>query len=158
MGEPFRIVPFDEKYAPVFDRLNRAWIEEYFSVEPFDHEVLTKPQEHIIEPGGEVWFAEKEGKAIGTFALIPLEPGLFEFTKLGVDESARGLGVARALVRHGAKRAKAHKHKKLRIFTSTRLVPACTLYRAEGFQEVHMTPAQRTRYKRADIMFDLDLA
>jgi GNAT superfamily N-acetyltransferase len=149
------ILSFDENYAPVFDRLNRAWIEEYFHVEPFDNEVLTKPKQMIIDRGGEVWFAVHEGKAVGTCALIPLEPGLFEFTKLGVDESARGLGVARALVRHGAARARVHGHKKLRIFTSTRLIPACTLYRAEGFKEVAMTPEERARYQRADIMFDL---
>lgn len=151
------IVPYTDVFTTEFDRLNRSWIEEFFCVEPFDHAVLTKPKEMIIDRGGEVWFAAQGGRAIGTYALIPLEPGLFEFTKMGVDVSARGLGVARALVRHGAARARAHGHSKLRIFTSTRLVPACTLYRSEGYTEVAMTPEQRTRYARADIMFDLML-
>ncbi len=154
---PFKIVPFSKKHAPTFDRLNRAWIEEFFFIEPLDEQVLTQPKKMILDTGGEVWFAERDGKAIGTYALFTLREGMYEFTKLGVDESARGMGVARALLRHGAARAKARGAHTLRIFTSTRLVPACTLYRAEGFKEVKMTAAERKRYKRADIMFDLPL-
>jgi GNAT superfamily N-acetyltransferase len=153
----YDIVPFEPRYAPVFDRLNRAWIEEYFWVEPLDNEVLTKPEIHIIGKDGEVWFAVRDGVAIATYALIKHTDSMYEFTKLGVDPSARGEGIARALLYHATARAKAKGAEVLRIFTATKLIPACTLYRSEGFQEVAMSAEERTRYQRADIMFDLPL-
>jgi N-acetylglutamate synthase-like GNAT family acetyltransferase len=100
---------YKPEYAPAFDRLNRAWIEQYFWVEPFDNEVLTKPDQYILNQGGELWFAVENGEAMGACALIKLRDDLFEFTKLGVDEKARGKGVARALLRHCIARARAMK-------------------------------------------------
>lgn len=151
------ILPYAPQYAPVFDRLNRAWIEEFFVVEPFDHEVLTNPQRCIIEPGGELWFAALNGDVIGACALIPFGEGVFEFTKLGVDPRARGHGAARALLRHCRERAKAKGAHTLKIFTSLSLTAANALYRSEGFVEVPMSAEQKTRYRRADIMYDLKL-
>ncbi len=151
------IVPYSKKRSPLFDRLNRAWIHEYFTVEPFDDQVLTNPKKMIIDNGGEVWFAALDGEVVGTCALIMLKNDMFEFSKLGVDETARGKGVARALLRHCIARAQQHGHKKLRIFTSTKLAPANALYRSEGFVEVEMSAAEKSRYCRCDIMYDLKL-
>lgn len=151
------ILPFSDEYAPIFDCLNRAWIEEFFAIEPFDDLVLTQPQKMILDTGGEIWFAALDGEVIGACALLPFGEGIFEFTKLGVDEKARGAGVARALLNHCKARAKAKGAHTLKIFTSTRLGPANALYRSAGFIEVEMSPAQKTRYARADIMYDLPL-
>lgn len=151
------IVAFKPEYAPAFDRLNRAWIEEFFWIEPFDNEVLTKPDQYILNTGGELWFAVENGEVLGACALIKLRDDLYEFTKLGVDEKARGRGVARALLRHCVGRARAQGHPSLRIYTSTKLLPANTLYRAEGFIEQEMSDADKARYKRADIMYELPL-
>jgi ribosomal protein S18 acetylase RimI-like enzyme len=157
MKQPVKIVPFEARYAPLFDQLNRAWIEEYFSVEPFDDAVLTQPEKMILATGGEIWFAQLGADVVGACALLPLTEGMLEFTKLGVSPEARGAGVARSLLRHCALRAREKGAHTLRIFTSMRLVPACTLYRAEGFTEVAMSASERQRYARADIMFDLPL-
>ena len=151
------IIPYAPEHGAVFDRLNRAWIDEFFTVEPFDDLVLTQPEKYIIAPGGEIWSATLDGKAIGSCALLVLEPGMFEFTKLGVDAKARGKGVARALLRHCKQRAKARGAHTLRIFTSRRLLPANALYVSEGFVEVEMSAEQKTRYQRADIMYDFAL-
>lgn len=151
------ILPYASEYAPVFDRLNRAWIEEFFVVEPFDDAVLSNPQKMIIEPGGELWFASLDGEVIGACALIPFGAGVYEFTKLGVDEKARGRGAARALLRHCRDRARAKGAHTLKIFTNLSLGAANALYRSEGFVEVPMSAEQKTRYRRADIMYDLAL-
>lgn len=151
------ILPFAPEHAPVFDRLNRAWIEQYFTVEPFDDRVLTQPEETILATGGEVWFAALNGVVVGACALLPFATGVFEFTKLGVEETARGHGVARALLNHCRTRAREKGAHTLKIFTSTRLVPANALYRSEGFVEVPMSDAERQRYQRADIMYDFVL-
>lgn len=152
-----KIVPFSKKNATHFDRLNRSWIEEYFSVEPFDNQVLTNPQKMIIDNGGEVWFAELDGAIVGACALYALKPGMFEFTKLGVDKAAHRRGVARTLLQHAAKRAKERGAHTLRIFTSTKLAPANALYVSEGFKEVVMSADEKSRYCRCDIMYDLPL-
>jgi ribosomal protein S18 acetylase RimI-like enzyme len=151
------ILPFDDQHAQVFDRLNRAWIEQYFTIEPIDELVLTQPEKMIITPGGEIWFAALNGDVIGACAILNFAPGIFEFTKLGVDEKARGKGVARALLRHCTARARARGAHTLKIFTNTRLAPACTLYRSENFTEIPMNAEERARYVRGDVMFELAL-
>ena len=154
---PITILPYSAKHAHIFDRLNRAWIEQYFTVEPFDDLVLKQPEKYILEPGGEIWFAALEAQVVGACALLNFAPGVLEFTKLGVDEKARGHGVARALLRHCAARAKEKGAHTLKIFTSTKLAPANALYRSENFVEVSMSAEQKQRYKRGDIMYDLAL-
>jgi len=151
------ILPYANEYAPLFDRFNREWIEEHFTIEPFDDLVLTQPQKMILDTGGEIWFAALDGKVIGACALLTFAPGVFEFTKLGVDEVARGKGAARALLRHCIARARDKGAHTLKIFTSSKLAPANALYRSEKFVEIPMSDAQKKRYKRADIMYDLAL-
>jgi GNAT superfamily N-acetyltransferase len=151
------ILPYAAAHAPVFDRLNRAWIEEHFVIEPFDDLILTQPEKIIIAPGGEIWFGALDGDVIAACALLPFADGIFEFTKLGVDEKARGHGVARALLKHCTMRAKQRGAHTLKIFTSTKLAPANALYRSENFLEIPMSAEQRQRYKRGDIMYDLAL-
>ena len=152
------ILPYAPEHAPIFDKLNRDWIEHYFAIEPFDDLVLRNPETMILEPGGEIWFAALDGDVIGTCALLTFAPGVFEFTKLGVDEKARGKGAARQLLRHCRDRATAKGAHTLKIFTSSKLAPANALYQSEGFIEQEMTPEQKQRYKRGDVMYDLALA
>ncbi|MFZ4541786.1 MAG: GNAT family N-acetyltransferase [Rickettsiales bacterium] len=151
------ILPFAPEYAPIFDRLNRAWIEEFFTIEPFDDLVLTQPQKMILDTGGEIWFAALNGEVIAAAALLPFAAGTLEFTKLGVDDKARGHGVARTLLNHCRLRAREKNAAILKIFTNTALGPANALYRSEGFIETQMSPEQRQRYARADIMYDYTL-
>jgi len=151
------ILPFTPDLAPAFDRLNRTWIEHYFTVEPFDDLVLTQPEKMIIEPGGEIWFGALDGEIVGVCALLNYAPGVFEFTKLGVDEKARGHGVARALLRFCRDRATEKGADTLKIFTNTSLKPANALYASEGFVEIPLTETERSRYKRCDIIYDLSL-
>lgn len=151
------ILPFSPEHAAAFDALNRAWIEEYFTVEPIDDQVLRDPETYILKPGGEIWCAVRDGRTLGVCALRPYAEGMFEFTKLAVDPAARGLGIARTLLRHCRDRATAKGAHTLRIYTNTRLTVANRLYRQERFAEVPMTDAERTRYQRADIMYDLPL-
>lgn len=151
------IRPFSSELASNFDRLNRIWIEDLFVVEPFDDQVLKNPQAMIVDKGGEVWFAELNGEIVGVCALLPLEDGGLEFTKLGVAEKARGQGIARALMRHCYDRARAMGVSKITLLTSRKLTPANALYVSEGFKEIHLSPELQKRYKRCDIIYELEL-
>ena len=50
------IVTYRPELASDFARLNRAWLERYFTVEPLDEEYLGDPEGHIVRPGGEIFF------------------------------------------------------------------------------------------------------
>lgn len=151
------ILPYTSERTPLFDQLNRAWIEELFTVEPKDNEVLTQPQRSILDKSGEIWFGAYDGVIVGACALIPDGEGVLEFSKLGVDKSARGKGVARALLRHCQMRARERGADILRIYTNSKLAPANALYVSEGFCEVPMNAAQRASYARVDIMYEMPL-
>lgn len=150
----FDILPFSPELAPDFDRINRDWITKYFVVEPFDDEVLRNPERLIINTGGEIYFARLNGMVVGCCALLPLEPGVYEFTKLGVDAPAQGKGIARALMRHALGRARAKGGHLIRLFTNSALKPANALYVAEGYQEIPLSEDMRARYKRCDIIYE----
>ena len=51
-----RIVPLRPELREHFYRLNAAWLERYFVIEPYDIEVMSNP-EAIIDRGGAVLFA-----------------------------------------------------------------------------------------------------
>ncbi len=151
------LVPFTPERAPYFDRFNRAWIEKFFWVEPFDNALLTDPATHIIAPGGEVWFAQMDGTIIGTAALLKNADGTFEFSKLGLAPEAKGQGVSRLLLHHCLNRARARGASTMRIFTHSSLATACAIYRAEGFVDCAIPEAEKTRYARADTLLFFDL-
>jgi ribosomal protein S18 acetylase RimI-like enzyme len=149
------ILPFIAERAPLFNSLNRAWIEELFTIEPKDDAILLYPEASILNRGGEVWFGALNGEIVGACALLVEADGIFEFSKLGVAPAARGHGVARALLRHCQQRAKARGAHTLRIYTNSKLAAANALYRSEGFEIVTMTAAQKLHYARVDLMYDM---
>ena len=73
------IISFDPAYADDFKRLNLAWLNKYFWVEPHDEEVLGDPQRYILDPGGSI-FLVKERSNIGTVALMKMEDKVFDTT------------------------------------------------------------------------------
>ena len=95
--EGCRIVPYRAEWAPAFDRLNRAWLEADFTVEPLDEVYLQDPEGAVIRPGGQIFFAVEGERVLGTCAAIPQEDGSFELAKLAVDPSAQGRGLGRRL-------------------------------------------------------------
>ena len=65
------IVGFQDQFAEEFGRLNYEWIEKSYGIEEHDHEILDHPMESVIEPGGQIFFAVKEGSNRSTNALSP---------------------------------------------------------------------------------------
>lgn len=66
-----KIIPFDETASKDFYNLNIEWLDAYFYVEPFDEEVLSKPEHYIINKGGHIFFAKIDDMIVGTVALMP---------------------------------------------------------------------------------------
>jgi GNAT superfamily N-acetyltransferase len=153
-GDDLRIVPFRADHAAAFRDLNLAWIRHYFTVEERDARDLGDPENYILAPGGYIFMAELSGAAVGTCALMREEEGVFELAKMTVAESARGLGVGRALGDAALAHARAIGARRVELLTNSSLVPAITLYHALGFVDV---PLGETEYGRADVRMVLDL-
>jgi putative acetyltransferase len=144
-------IPGDE-FA--FRRLNEEWISRYFTVEGKDEETLANPRK-ILENGGRIFLAVRQGEAVGCCALLAMGAGEFEVAKMAVTESARGAGVGRSLLERVIAEARACGAARLYLETNSKLMPAIRLYESAGFR--HLPPARivPSRYARADVYMEL---
>lgn len=150
------IISFEPKYAKDFRDLNIAWLEKYFWVEPHDEEVLGKPEKYIIEPGGNIFFVRENEKIIGTVALMKIEDGIFELTKMAVVPAAQGKKIGQNLMVHTLDFAKSQGWKKLIIWSNRKLENAIYIYRKHGFTEIPIEG--KNPYARGDIKMELPLS
>lgn len=145
---------YKKEWQPHFERLNKAWLEEYFTVEPIDKWVLENPEASILQEGGTILFAVKEGHVIGTVALKLAAPGVYELTKMAVDKAFQGIGAGKLLCKAAIEKAKELNARKLILYSQTSLSPAISIYRKLGFEEI---PLEKGVYARADIKMELPL-
>lgn len=148
------IIEYEASYQPDFERLNKAWLEEYFTIEPIDRYVLEQPEEAILNPGGIIMLAKYESQIIGTVALKVVEPGVFEMTKMCVDTKYKGFGAGKMLCAAAIARAKAINAKRLLLYTTSVLETAISIYRKQGFIEVPLEPGV---YERANVKMEYPL-
>lgn len=154
-GITVEVVEFRQEFAPAFEALNRAWIERDFALEPADTAVFQDPVGHIVEPGGQIFFALLEGRAVGTCALIPHGPRVYELAKMAVAEEQRGRGIGDRLLAAAIEWARRSGGEHLFLVTNSALAPALGLYLKYGFQRVPMDPGGE--YARADVQMVLTL-
>ncbi len=149
-----RIVPFNTALRDHFYRLNEAWLRKYFYVEDIDHRVMSNPESEILERGGSILFAmlgeAAPGDAalgdaalgesvVGTCALMPefdgaQHNGVYELTKMAVEEQRQGLGIGRALLEAAIVEFQHLGGRRLFLETNSKLTPAVRLYESMGFE------------------------
>jgi ribosomal protein S18 acetylase RimI-like enzyme len=139
---------------PVFEKLNRAWIEQYFTMEEIDVKVLSHPEEYILNDGGQILMAYWNHEVAGTVALRKMKNGDYELTKMAVDPAFRGKGIGEALIVELANRARNLGLKKVILYSNTVLEPAIRLYRRMGFREI---PLELGLYERSNIKMEMEL-
>jgi GNAT superfamily N-acetyltransferase len=149
------VVEFRQEYAPAFEDLNRAWIERDFVLEPADAAVFQDPVGHIVEPGGQIFFALVGGKAAGTCALIPHGPHTYELAKMAVSEDLRGRGIGGQLLAAAIEWTRRAGGERIVLVTNSGLAPALGLYLKYGFERVPLEPGGE--YARADVRMVLTL-
>jgi GNAT superfamily N-acetyltransferase len=145
------IVDYQPTHQPWFEKLNRDWIEKFFWMEPIDFEVLQRPDIHILNKGGQILMASYEDTIAGTVALKFVEPGVYEFTKMAVDEKFQGKKIGLALAQAAIQRAKSRKANKIILYSNTKLESAIRLYLGLGFKEIPVDGP----YKRSNIKMEL---
>ncbi|GGG65437.1 GNAT family N-acetyltransferase [Edaphobacter dinghuensis] len=146
--------PFKLSDAAAFRALNEAWIDKYFGLEEPDRELLGNPIGHIIEPGGFIYMACIDGRAVGCCALIPEEAGVYQVAKMAVDEQHRGRGIGRKLLTHVIEHARAAGATLLTLESSNKLTSAVHLYESLGFRHL---PPRPSPFARANVFMELSL-
>lgn len=145
-----KIISYSAELSKHFYDLNIEWLKTFFYVEPYDEEVLSKPETYIINKGGYIFFAEKENKIVGTVALMPTETnGFLELTKMAVLPEERGQNIGQQLLQHCIEFGKTQSLKGLLLYSNTKLENAIYLYRKYGFKELELE--KDNPYERADI-------
>jgi ribosomal protein S18 acetylase RimI-like enzyme len=144
------IVPFEPRLREHFYTLNAAWLKKHFVIEPIDEQVLRDPEQAVLEPGGAIFFARLGDVVIGTCALLHEASGIYELSKMGVDEAFRGLGAGRLLL--DAAIAEFHRCHGQTLFleSSSILKPALRMYEQAGFV-LQPTIRAGSHYARADV-------
>lgn len=147
------IIIYQPEHQPWFEKFNRDWIEKYFWMEPIDIQVLQHPEEYIISKGGKILMAQYNKEMAGTVALKFVEKGVYEFTKMAVDEKFQGKKIGYALSIAAIEQAKLLGAFKIILYSNTKLETAIALYKKLGFKEVLLDGP----YKRSDIKMELPL-
>lgn len=150
------VVPYREEFRSEFERLNRAWIETYFVLEPADREILGDPQRKILDAGGQVFFVIDGEEVRGTCAVLRHSAEVCEIAKMAVDPEARGRGFGDLLMDACVTFARQIAVRRIVIVSNTVLEPAIRLYRKHGFVDVPLT--FDPRYQRANIRLERELA
>jgi N-acetylglutamate synthase-like GNAT family acetyltransferase len=150
------IISYEPRYVEDFKELNIAWLKKYFWVEPHDEEVLGNPEKYIIEPGGNIFFAKDGKKIIGCVALMKIEDGVFELTKMAVTPEYQGKKIGQKLIKHTLDFAKKQGWDHLIIFSNRKLENAIYIYKKYGFREIPI--GENNPYTRGDIKMRLDLS
>ena len=145
---------FEPQYAAAFKALNEAWIKTHYVIEPKDEELLNDPAGKIIAKGGLIPTALEAGEPVGCCAMIPMEDGGFELSKMAVSEAHRRRGIAKAIIEACVERAKRRGAPRLYLESGVELEPAIALYESLGF--VHLPPERRpsSPYARVSVWME----
>jgi len=150
------------EFAPgdelAFRRLNEEWILRYFTMEPKDEEALADPCRTILEPGGRIFLACRNGEAVGCCALLVRAPGEFELAKMAVTASCQGTGIGRRLLEAAMAHARASGAERLYLETNSQLTPAIRLYESFGFCRIPPDRIVPSPYARSNVSMEVFLA
>jgi GNAT superfamily N-acetyltransferase len=148
------IIEYDQKYRRQFKEMNLEWLDRYNLTESHDLEVLNDPQATVIDTGGYIFLAVKNGDVIGSAALIPTQAGEFELAKMCVRPDWQGRGVSRVLLQKCIEKATTTKAHRIILYSNSKLQRAIGLYERSGFKHIPVTDAP---FNTADVKMEMQL-
>lgn len=154
------MVEYTDELSMHFSRLNRAWIEKYFSLEQADWKLFMNPKK-VIADGGDIFFARLGPKIIGTVAILKQDASTYQIAKMAVDEAYQGMGVGKKLLEISIRRAADHGAQRITLKTNRKLKAAVKLYQQLGFVPVDAdepSGVSSSEYARVDLVMQLDLS
>ncbi len=149
------IIPYRADHAAAWRSLNEDWlVAGGYALEPKDQLVLSDPQGVILDRGGHIFIAERDGAPVGCCSLMAMADGGFEVGKMAVTEAARGLKLGLRLLEACEAAARAAGAPRLYLETNAAQTHAIALYRRFGFVDL---PAQPTPYARCNVWMEKPL-
>lgn len=145
---------FQPADANAFFELNREWIQRYFWLEPADLEVLWQPQTAILDKGGRIVIAERNGVCVGCCALLAMGPGEYELAKMAVAPAERRHGIGRRLMTAAIALAEELGATRLYLESNATLPGAIALYESMGFRHLPKERIKPSHYARADVFME----
>ncbi len=125
---------FSDALAGDFYRINRQWIDDMYTIEQGDLDVIENPREKLVAPGGDILFVEDpELGIIGTCGLRKTGEREFELTKMGVVPEARGRKAGEFLLHATIERAFALGCDRLYLLSNAKGAAGVHLYEKAGF-------------------------
>lgn len=150
-----QVVTYRPEFREAFARLNREWIETYFTLEPADLETFRDPEGKILGKGGQIFFVLDGDAVVGTCAVLAHSVELHEIAKMAVAPAAQGRGYGDLLMQAAIAFSGRAGARRMVIVSNTRLAPAIRLYEKHGFARVPLAADQH--YARADIQLEREL-
>jgi len=154
---PLQIREFQPGDEAAFRDLNVEWIERFFRIEPPDEAVLSNPQTAILDSGGRIFFAVRDGQCIGCCALLRTGEHEFEVAKMAVTPAAQGSGAGRAILTAVIEEARRIGASRLFLETNRVMAPAIHLYESLGFRHIPADRVQPSSYARSDVAMEFFL-
>lgn len=152
MAADAKIVSYRPDHAAAWRSLNEDWlIAGGYVLEPKDQRVLGDPRGAILDPGGFIFIAERDGEPVGCCSLMAMPDGGYEVGKMAVVERARGLNLGWRLLEACEASARAAGGHRLYLETNKAQTHAIALYRRFGFID---HPPQPTPYARCDVWME----
>jgi N-acetylglutamate synthase-like GNAT family acetyltransferase len=138
-----------------FKNLNMEWLKQ-FKNKAVRQVQVENPQEHIIEKGGFIFFAEMDNNIVGTSALLRESHKLYEIADMAVTPQYQGKHIGKILLQKTIDKAKQLGAKQVYLVSSTLLKTSLELYRALGFREMPYDP-EMSIYDGSDVKMVLNL-
>jgi GNAT superfamily N-acetyltransferase len=102
----------------------------------FVERVLAALPSPYVAPEGGLWVAWAGNDPLGCVALHAISSEVGELKRVFVKPDARGRGVARRLIEHAIREARARGYTHLRLGTQDTAIPAQRLYESFGFRRI----------------------
>ena len=147
------LLPGDD--ATAFRTLNEEWINRHFSLEAKDVETLRDPRTSILLKGGSIFMVYAENEPVGCVALIPMNDGVYELSKMAISPHLRGQGLGRRLLEHAITQARIIGARSLFLGSSSKLADAVHLYESVGFRHVPPDTLPPMPYTRANVFMEM---
>ena len=153
--QDIRIIPYRSELQPAFERLNLGWLKQYDLLEEEDLKYLRNPDRHIVQPGGQVFFALSVEEVVGTCAAIRQNACIFELAKLAVEPNFRRRGLGRLLSETVISFARQSGATQVVLVSNSALKEAILLYESLGFNHTPMPP--EIQYRTANVYMTREL-
>lgn len=144
IGSRFVIRVFHPEDQPAARELVLTGLGEHFGTIDYTmNPDVDDIQAHYVETGAQFLVVERDGRLVGTGALVPETPGVGRLVRMSVDRRERGQGIGRALVEELLAEARLRDYHQVVCETTHDWDDAIALYRRTGFRELGVWDGDR---------------